>query len=254
MNDEKVVTQPGTPAGYAKSRRDKLRFTSLCVSLLLPAYLCVTALQAQSLEAAMQKQGLVDVQKVDPTILIELKYSTTDNFVGKDVYGDLTRAYLQPMAARKLVQASRYLQQKHPDLRLLIYDAARPRSAQWKLWNALPNLSERQRRTYVADPREGSIHSYGCAVDLTLATKDGQTGEPKPLDMGTKYDFFGELAYPKAEARLLKAGKLTQRQVDNRRILRTAMQQGGFLPIDYEWWHFNALSRKQAKAQFRVVE
>ncbi|WP_080058758.1 M15 family metallopeptidase [Spirosoma aerolatum] len=204
---------------------------------------------AQPVEAAMIKQGLVDVQSVDPTILVELKYSTTDNFVGKDVYGELTRAYMQPMAARKLALASQYLQAHHPTLRLLVYDAARPRSAQWNLWNALPDLSERERRKYVADPREGSIHNYGCAVDLTVATADG-----KPLDMGTKYDFFGELAYPSREASLLKAGKLTQKQIDNRLILRTAMRQGGFTPIEYEWWHFNALSREKAKMAFRIVD
>lgn len=202
----------------------------------------------------MQKQGLVDVQKLDPTILVDLKYSTTDNFVGKDVYGDLTRAYLQPMAARKLAGASKYLQAKHPDLRLLVYDAARPRSAQLNLWNALPNLPPRERRKYVADPREGSIHNYGCAVDLTVASQDGRTGVPKPLDMGTKYDFFGELAYPSKETQLLKAGKLTAQQIANRQILRSAMRQGGFSPIEYEWWHFNALSRARAKQTYRIVE
>ena len=209
---------------------------------------------AQSFEAAMQKQGLVDVQKVDPTIQVELKYSTTDNFVGKDVYGNLTRAYMQPMAARKLAKASQYLQAHHPNLRLLVYDAARPRQAQWNLWNALPNLPERERRKYVADPREGSIHNYGCAVDLTVATEDGRSGAPDPLDMGTKYDFFGELAYPSREAALLKAGKLTRQQLDNRHILRTAMLQGGFTHIEYEWWHFNALSRAKAKAMYKIVE
>ncbi len=197
----------------------------------------------------MQKQGLVDVQKVDPSILVELKYSTTDNFVGKDVYGDLTRAYMQPMAARKLAKASQYLQEHHPDLRLLVYDAARPRQAQWNLWNALPDVPERERRKYVADPREGSIHNYGCAVDLTVARKDST-----PLDMGTKYDFFGELAYPSREAALFKAGKLTKAQLNNRQILRTAMLQGGFTRIEYEWWHFNALSRERAKAMFKLVE
>jgi D-alanyl-D-alanine dipeptidase len=203
----------------------------------------------QSSEQAMQKQGLVDVQKVDPTILVELKYSTIDNFVGKDVYGDLTRAYMQPMAARKLADASKYLQAHHPNLRLLVYDAARPQSAQWNLWKALPNLSERERRKYVADPRQGSIHSYGCAVDLTVATKEG-----KALDMGTKYDYFGELAYPSRETELLEAGKLTKQQIENRQILRKAMRQGGFTPIEYEWWHFNALSRAKAKMAFRIVE
>jgi zinc D-Ala-D-Ala dipeptidase len=192
---------------------------------------------------------LVDVQTLDRSILVELKYSTTDNFVKQDVYGDLTKAYLQRMAAEKLVKASRWLQARRPDLRLLVYDAARPQSAQWKLWNALPQYSERQRRTYVADPREGSIHSYGCAVDLTLATAAG-----KPLDMGTPYDFFGPLAYPSREAEMLRTGKLTRTQLDNRRLLRQAMQAGGFMPIQYEWWHFNAISRKQAKARYKRVE
>lgn len=225
------------------------RRVSLCVFVCLSGLV----LQAQSLEQAMAKQGLVDVQKVDPSILVELKYSTTDNFVGKDVYGDLTRAYMQPMAAQKLAKASQYLQAHHPNLRLLVYDAARPRSAQWNLWNALPNLSEHERQKYVADPRLGSIHNYGCAVDLTVAKKDGRSGTPETLDMGTKYDFFGELAYPSREADLLKAGKLTHQQIDNRKILRTAMRQGGFTPIEFEWWHFNALSRAKAKMTFRIV-
>lgn len=197
----------------------------------------------------MKKQGLIDVQQADPTILVDLKYSTTDNFVGKDVYGDLTRAYMQPMATRKLANASKYLQAKHPNLRLLVYDAARPRTAQWNLWNALPKLPERERRKYVADPRQGSIHNYGCAVDLTVATEDGT-----PLDMGTKYDHFGALAYPSQETALLRAGKLTKQQIANRTILRMALQQGGFSGIEYEWWHFNAVSRERAKAMFRIVE
>ncbi|MEZ0542558.1 M15 family metallopeptidase [Fibrella arboris] len=226
----------------------KLRFIRLQAVTLSLIHSFTFSLFAQT-DASMQKQGLVNVQTVDPGLLVDLKYSTTDNFVKQDVYGDLTRAYLQPMAARKLAAASQWLQTRRPDLRLLIYDAARPQAAQWKLWKALPQYAERQRRTYVADPREGSIHSYGCAVDLTLSTDDGHA-----LDMGTPYDFFGVKAYPKQEAQLLKAGQLTKQQVDNRRLLRQAMQAGGFMPIEYEWWHFNALSRRQAKQQFKRIE
>lgn len=82
-----------------------------------------------------------------------------------------------------------------------------------------------------------------------MANKDGI-----PLDMGTPYDYFGELAYPSREAQLLKAGKLTRQQLTNRQMLRTAMLRAGFTRIEYEWWHFNALSRSRAKATYRVVE
>ncbi len=207
------------------------------------------SLIAQSLETTMRRQGLVDVQTLDPSIQVNLKYSTTDNFVGLDVYADLTRAYLQPVAARRLVEANRLLQKAQPNLRLLIYDAARPLAAQWKLWEALPQYPPATRKNYVADPREGSIHNFGCAVDLTIATADG-----KPLDMGTKFDFFGLLAYPTQEAKFLKTGQLTAKQIQNRHLLRQVMRQAGFMPIAYEWWHFNAFSREQAKARFGIVK
>lgn len=213
--------------------------------------------QTQSLpkaEQAMVRQKLVNIHQVDSSILVELKYSTTDNFVGKDVYDDLTEAYLQPIAARKLAQANAILKNQHPHLRLLVYDAARPRSAQWNLWNALPQYPEKERRKYVADPRLGSIHNYGCAVDLTVADVSNPAAGAKALDMGTKYDFFGPLAYPKEEVHLLKTGQLTQKQSENRKLLRSVMQQAGFTPIEYEWWHFNALSHARAKATYTIVE
>ena len=201
------------------------------------------------LEQAMIRHGLVDIQTIDPAILVELKYSTTDNFVGKDVYGDLTRAYLQPMAAQKLAKASKLLQQKHPDFRLLVYDATRPRSVQWDLWNTLGHLPVNERGKYVSNPRNGSVHNYGCAVDLTLATKAG-----KPLDMGTKFDYFGELGHPDKELQMLKQGKLTPKQVENRRLLRSVMRTAGFSSLKTEWWHFNALSRAEAKKVYKIVE
>ena len=200
-------------------------------------------------EKKMETAGLVDIQTMDASILVDLKYTTTDNFVKQDVYGCITRCFLQKLAADKLVRASQYLQKNHANLRLLVYDGARSRSVQWKFWKAMSHLPPNQREDYVANPTQGSIHNYGCAVDLTLATADG-----KPLDMGTIFDFFGELAYPRHEARLLKSGKLTKTQVENRRILREAMRKGGFTPIETEWWHFNAISRKKAKATFGIIE
>jgi D-alanyl-D-alanine dipeptidase len=210
------------------------------------------SLQAQkttcAAELSMQKQGLVEVTSQVPGVLVELKYATADNFMKKDVYGCLTHAYLQKETVAKLKKAQALLEKAHPGYHLLIYDAARPLSKQWELWNTLTEYPPAKRRTYVADPKEHSIHNYGSAIDLTVADENGN-----PLEMGTKYDFFGELAYPKEEARLLKAGKLTQKAIDNRLILRNAMTQAGFTAIEYEWWHFNAFSRKVAKEKFEVV-
>jgi zinc D-Ala-D-Ala dipeptidase len=200
-------------------------------------------------EQKMREQGLVNIQEIDPDILVDLKYSTTDNFVGKDVYGCITNCYLQKHPAEMLSDANDLLQQKNANYRLLVYDGGRPLSIQKILWNSLTQYSTKQRATYVANPAQGSIHNYGSAVDLTIATADGM-----PLDMGTKYDFFGELAYPKKESYFLKIGKLTKQQIANRQLLRNVMQLAGYMPIDYEWWHFNAMSRQTAKATYRIIQ
>jgi zinc D-Ala-D-Ala dipeptidase len=200
-------------------------------------------------EQKMREQGLVNIQEIDANILVDLKYSTTDNFVGKDVYGCITNCYLQKRPAEMLSKANNFLQQKNANYRLLVYDGGRPLSIQKILWNSLTQYSTKQRATYVANPAQGSIHNYGSAVDVTIATSDGT-----PLDMGTKYDFFGELAYPKKENYFLKIGKLTKQQIANRTLLRSIMKSVGYMPIDYEWWHFNAMSRQTAKATYRIIQ
>jgi len=203
-----------------------------------------------SLERIMIDQGLVDIQKIDPTIRVELKYSTSDNFIKKDVYGDLTRAYLQPNVANKLAQASKLLQQSNPGFHLLVYDAARPNAAQYALWDALDelNIPASRKTMYVADPKIGSNHNFGCAVDLTVVDRNGE-----PLDMGTKYDYFGVLAYPRAETEMLRAGKLTPKQISNRNILRSVMVKTGFTANTTEWWHFDGMSKKLAKAKYGMI-
>ncbi|UON83007.1 M15 family metallopeptidase [Dyadobacter chenwenxiniae] len=204
-----------------------------------------------AMEQKMIDQGLVDIQKLDPNIQVELKYSTTDNFVGKDVYGDLNRAYLQPEMAKRLVKANALLRKNHPDYTLLVYDAARPNSVQFALWDALDNLKipAKNKKMYVADPKTGSNHNFGCAVDLTVVDEKG-----KPLDMGTKYDFFGPLAYPRSEQEMLKKGRLTSQQINNRQILRKAMNQAGFATNTTEWWHFDGMSKAQARTKYGMIK
>jgi len=201
-----------------------------------------------SFEQAMEKQGLLEVRANIPDVLVELKYATSDNFMGKDVYGCLKHAYLQPEVLAKLKRAQANLSKSHPGFHLLIYDAARPLSKQWELWNTLTKYPPSERQKYVADPHEHSIHNYGSAIDLTVADAAG-----KPLEMGTPFDFFGELAYPSREKELLASGKLSQKAYQNRLILREAMVAAGFMRIEFEWWHFNAFSRKEAKRRYQVV-
>ncbi|MBT3589978.1 MAG: M15 family metallopeptidase [Candidatus Marinimicrobia bacterium] len=195
------------------------------------------------------KHDLVNIQEIDPTLLVDLKYSTNDNFMEMDVYGNLEICYMRRLPAEMLLKAHNILKEKYPKLRLLIFDGLRPRSIQWILWNTLTDVPESERSQFVANPKSGSIHNFGAAVDLTVATHDG-----KPIDMGTHYDYFGELAFPRLEDSLLVVGALTQDQVSNRHILRTVMTQAGFSPITTEWWHFDAFPYKVTKQKFSIIE
>ncbi|SHN19845.1 D-alanyl-D-alanine dipeptidase [Cyclobacterium lianum] len=201
------------------------------------------------LERRLINSGLVNIRERIPEVYVELKYSTEDNFFGKDVYGELTRCYMQPEVAEMLEVAYRELKSGNPELTFLIYDAVRPQSVQQILWDEL-DKPDSLKPLYVADPKVGSLHNYGVAVDLTLAV--AASGEP--LDMGTGYDFFGYAAYPDREEEMLAAGRISEEQVANRKILREVMLAAGFTGIGSEWWHFNAYSRKVAAQKFEIVK
>jgi D-alanyl-D-alanine dipeptidase len=201
------------------------------------------------LERRLQDQGLVSLEEYIPGIKVALKYSTTDNFFGQDVYGDLTKAFLQPEVADRLKDAQEKLQANYPNLTLLIYDGVRPLSVQQILWDNL-DKPDSLRPLYVADPKVGSLHNFGVAVDLTIY--DNESGQP--LDMGTGYDFFGYAAYPDREMEMLASGTITKAQVANREILRSVMNTSGFSGIGSEWWHFNAFSRKEAGEKFELIK
>lgn len=201
------------------------------------------------LEQSLIDAGLVDIEVIIPEIYVDLKYSTTDNFFGKDVYGELDRCYLQPVVSEMLKKSHEKLQADHPDLTFLIYDGVRPQSVQQILWDNL-DKPDSIKPLYVANPQIGGLHNFGVAVDLTLS--NAETG--KALDMGTGYDYFGYPAYPDREEQMLKEGKITKEQIANREILREVMKHGGFTGIGSEWWHFNAFSRKEAAEKFGMVK
>lgn len=201
------------------------------------------------LEQKLIAQGLVDVEAIVPGLRIELKYSTTDNFFGKDVYGDHVRCYLQPEVAEMVRKAQESLQKEYANLTLLIYDGVRPRSVQQILWDSL-DKPDSIKPLYVADPKVGGLHNFGVAVDLTIF----DTAADSTLDMGTGYDYFGYPAYPDREKQMLSEGKITAAQIANREILRKVMKEAGFHGIGSEWWHFNAFTRKEAGGKFKLVE
>lgn len=202
-----------------------------------------------ALEEELIAQGLVDVEEVVPGIKVELKYSTTDNFFGEDVYGDLTKAFLQPEVAELLKKAQKMLQAENPDYTLLVYDGVRPSSVQKILWDNL-DKPDSVKPLYVADPKKGSLHNFGVAVDLTIFDAKADS----TLDMGTSYDYFGYPAYPDREKQMLDEGKLTKEQIANREILRKVMNSNGFSGIGSEWWHFNAFSREEASEKFEIIK
>lgn len=204
--------------------------------------------EATNWDSVFTAQGLLNVKQADSTIQVHLRYSTENNFIGKDLYGSLEEAYLRPDAIEKLLKASRLLKEKHPELRLMIYDAARPRRIQQVLWDQ-SGLPEEERNLYVADPSSGSIHNYGCAVDLTVVSTGGQE-----LDMGTDYDNFTPAAHIDREQYLIEQQTLTKEQVMNRMILRNVMVSGGFIPLTSEWWHFDAFPRSEVTERFTIVE
>jgi len=200
------------------------------------------------LEKKLIAAGLVNIQKLDSTILVDLKYSSSDNFVGIDLYGDLETAYLQPDVAQKLLKAQHYLQKLDSTKTLLVYDAVRPKSVQQKMWDTL-KIPFQEKIKFLSNPKNHSIHNYAAAVDITIAHIN-----KTPLDMGTPYDYLGVLAYPTKELQLLKQGKLTKRQVDNRKLLRKVMRHAGFFNIQTEWWHFNSCRKSVAKKRYKLVE
>lgn len=213
-------------------------------------FMAVFSAQADSLHLSLEErligEGLVDVQMLDSTIMVELKYADTTNFMKTNVYGQLRKCYLRPRAAEKLARASAYLRKHHPGIRLLVVDGVRPRHVSQRMWDA---LSGTPMQRYVANPRWGSMHNYGCAVDLTLIDSTGGR-----MDMGTPMDHFGPLAQPALEKQYLKNKKITPEQVANRAILREAMTAAGFYPISIEWWHFNAFEKDYIRKNYSIIE
>lgn len=200
------------------------------------------------MELLRQNPAFVEIEAGEGYEL-DLRYATTNNFIGKNLYGDFDRAFLHTEAKAKLDHALELLQATPGKERwkFKIFDALRPRSVQHTLWDNTPT----HQKQYVADPVGfGSKHNYGFAVDIGLVDENGDE-----VDMGTGFDAFNRLSHTDNEEELVKHGKLTPQQVENRQLLRRVMVQSGFHTIRTEWWHFDALSMDQIRAgHYEIVE
>lgn len=168
-----------------------------------------------------RQMDLVELTKLDPTIKLEIRYATTNNFLGAIFYSE-ARAFMQRPAAEAVVRANRKLREQ--GYGLLVHDAYRPWYVTKVFWDATPD----DKKIFVADPAKGSRHNRGCAVDLTLY--DLKT--KKPVQMVSTYDETTDRAYPD-----YPGGTSLQRW--HRKLLREAMESEGFTVYEAEWWHFD---------------
>ncbi|HVS66429.1 MAG TPA: serine hydrolase [Thermoanaerobaculia bacterium] len=169
----------------------------------------------------LRPSELVDVTALDPTIRLDVRYATTENFMGS-VFYQAPRAFLQRPAAEALAAVHRELAAR--GYGLLVHDAYRPWFVTKMFWDATPE----NQKIFVADPANGSRHNRGCAVDLTLY----RLRDDAPVEMVGGYDEFSERSYPDYPGG-------TSRQRYFRALLREAMERHGFTVYEYEWWHFD---------------
>lgn len=161
--------------------------------------------------------SLVEISEQKMGVVLDIRYATDDNFTGRPVYAR-AGCYLHTEAADKLTEAVR-LAARH-DLRLKVFDAFRPTEAQWKLWEHTPDPD------FLADPKKGSPHSRGVAIDVTLIDPAGED-----LDMGTGFDAFTPLSHHANPGVSAQAER-------NRLLLMGIMTTAGWDFFRNEWWHY----------------
>ena len=206
---------------------------------LLAAVLFVGCQHGPPKESGQFREGdLVEITNLDQTIRLDIRYATTNNFMHRTMYAQ-PRAFLQRPAAEALVRAHRGL--KGLGYGIVVFDAYRPWSVTKAFWDA---ASDEQRRIeFVADPKKGSRHNRGCAVDITLF----ELATGKEVKMPSGYDEFSERAYP-----TYRGGTPESRA--SRDLLRAAMEAEGFTVYPAEWWHFDYRDWKQYRIMNQPFE
>lgn len=178
-----------------------------------------------------KKSDLVELTKLDPTIRLDIRYATSKNLVGRPVYTE-ARAFLQRPAAEALAQVNKALEPF--GYRLLVFDGYRP----WSVTKLFWNITAKENRKFVANPKKGSRHNRGCAVDLSL----WEIASGKEVLMTGEYDEMSPRSYA------TYAGGTPQQRA-TRDLLRSKMEQHGFTVYAEEWWHFDYQDWKAYRIQ-----
>ncbi len=224
----------------------KFKRVQIPVAILVFTLFCGFS-HANEVETKFIGAGLIDIKSVDDSIQVDLVNSDPrKNYFKENFYSGLENAYLRKEVAIKLSLAQRILKQKHSDYSLLVLDAARPRSVSRAMYDKMKGTRFEK---FVANPKKGSMHNYGIAVDLTIVDESGNE-----IDMG-----FNPFRKSTPElywmyAKKMLGVKLTNTQKRNRKLLADVMKQAGFFPLSFEWWHFNGLPKSEARKRFKIIE
>lgn len=221
--------------------------------LLTPiGFICVFLLftdlsDANKIEEKFIQAGLVDVKRIDRTIQVDLVHSDPKkNYFRENFYGGLTKAYLRKEVAIKLSKAQKKLREKYPNYSLLVLDAARPRSVSRRMYEQMKGTAFEK---FVANPEKGSMHNFGIAVDITIVDAAG-----RELDMGFSPFRKSTLALYWLYAKKKLGFNLSDKQKKNRRLLADTMVSAGFIPLSFEWWHFNGMPKSDARKRYKIIE
>jgi D-alanyl-D-alanine dipeptidase len=198
------------------------RRSLIALLLLMSMSALVCAQEGPPVEAGpFRAPDLVELVRLDPTIRLDIRYATKNNFLGRRVYKE-ARSFLQRPAAQALVRVNRALRER--GYGLTIFDGYRPWRVTKIFWDATPA----DKKEFVADPAKGSRHNRGCAVDLTLY--DLKTGAQ--VRMPSEYDEMTERSHINYACADAEARRL-------RDLLRAAMEAEGFAVYEPEWWHYD---------------
>jgi D-alanyl-D-alanine dipeptidase len=199
------------------------------------------------LEHVFKSYDLVNVASLDSTIVTDLRYADTNNFLGRDFYDGLRNAYFTCDLAIRLCNAQFFLHEIDSSLSLVVLDAARQLHIQQMMWDSLDMLPDKK-YIYLSPPSETSMHNYGCAADVSIKDADGNF-----LDMGSEYDSFQKLSQPLNEDYFRRSGQLSEQSVYNRKVLRYIMKRAGLRGINTEWWHFALGTKTEAASQYELI-